>query len=178
MFKCKSCGNSEFYTSVCIIRDVTVKGDLTTIIETFPDTEQLHEYVEIYRCTSCDTEQEKSEMVVESTHDFNDGKGAVPAHRHTNPDGTTGGWVANTAFVSPTAFVGEDAKVYQYARLCDNASITGNAQAYGSAYIGGNAHIYGQARIHGEVLISGEAYISGYANINGNTVLSGETDIH
>lgn len=27
-------------------------------------------------------------------HDFNDGNGPVPAHRHKNPDGTEGGWVA------------------------------------------------------------------------------------
>lgn len=26
-------------------------------------------------------------------HDFKDGKGPIPAHRHRNPDGTMGGWV-------------------------------------------------------------------------------------
>ena len=32
-----------------------------------------------------------------NTFDFQDGNGPVPAHRHINPDGTTGGWVADTA---------------------------------------------------------------------------------
>ena len=34
-----------------------------------------------------------------STFDFRDGQGPVPAHRHTHPDGSEGGWVANTAQV-------------------------------------------------------------------------------
>ena len=40
-----------------------------------------------------------------TTFDFQDGIGPVPAHRHTNPDGTEGGWVANTARVSGNAWV-------------------------------------------------------------------------
>ena len=38
-----------------------------------------------------------------STYDFKDGNGPVPAHQHTNPDGSVGGWVADTATVADTA---------------------------------------------------------------------------
>ena len=36
----------------------------------------------------------------------------VPAHRHTNPDGTVGGWVADTATVAAKAHIGHYARVY------------------------------------------------------------------
>ena len=45
-----------------------------------------------------------------SEYDF--GNGLVSAHRHVNPDGSEGGWVADTAFVAKSAFIGPDAKVY------------------------------------------------------------------
>jgi hypothetical protein len=45
----------------------------------------------------------------------------VPAHRHINPDGSTGGWVAETAYVAPTAFLAEHAYVYDRARVTDKA---------------------------------------------------------
>ena len=44
-----------------------------------------------------------------TTYDF--GSGPVPAHRHLNPDGSLGGWVADTATVAPTARIGENARV-------------------------------------------------------------------
>ena len=44
----------------------------------------------------------------ETTFDFIDGKGHVPAHRHTNPDGSTGGWVADSAQVYGDAWVSGD----------------------------------------------------------------------
>jgi len=47
-----------------------------------------------------------------STFDFNDGKGPVPAHRHKNPDGSEGGWVADSVFVSKNAWVSGGAMVY------------------------------------------------------------------
>jgi YdcK Beta solenoid repeat len=50
--------------------------------------------------------------------DFGDGNGLVPAKRYINPDGSMGGWIANTA------------RVY------------GNAQVYGNARVSGNAWVY------------------------------------
>jgi hypothetical protein len=49
------------------------------------------------------------------THDFGDGNGPVPAHRHPNG----GGWVADTAGVASGVFVGKDALVYEDAEVLD-----------------------------------------------------------
>ena len=61
------------------------------------------------------------------TFDF--GRGPVPAHRHVNPDGSLGGWVANTARVFGTAWVFGDARVF------------GNAQVFGTAWVSGTARV-------------------------------------
>jgi hypothetical protein len=50
-----------------------------------------------------------------TTYDFGDGPG--PAHQHTNPDGTIGGWVADRVAVAPTAWVYGDARVYGDAQV-------------------------------------------------------------
>ena len=64
------------------------------------------------------------------TFDF--GNGPVPAHRHTNPDGSLGGWVADTATVSPTAWVSDNAWVY------DNAKVSGYAEVPDGVRVSGN----------------------------------------
>ena len=51
-------------------------------------------------------------------HDFKNGKGLVPAHRHSNG----GGWVADTARVSDSVYVGE------FARVFGNADVFGDAK--------------------------------------------------
>jgi len=53
----------------------------------------------------------------------------VPAHRHTNPDGSEGGWVADTATVAPTVHIGRDAWV------------SGDAWVYGLALVSEPRHI-------------------------------------
>jgi hypothetical protein len=45
-----------------------------------------------------------------STFDF--GYGPVPAHQHKNPDGSVGGWVADTASVSGNVHVGKLARIF------------------------------------------------------------------
>ena len=72
---------------------------------------------------------------------FDFGSGPVPAHRHRNPDGTEGGWVADTAIVEPTCFVGSDVKV------SGNAMISGNAKVFGIADIKGEVGIFGEVEI-------------------------------
>lgn len=57
--------------------------------------------------------------------DFQDGDGPVPAHRHTNPDGSVGGWVADTAYVDPTAYVSPYALVGRNAWFFDYAGFYG-----------------------------------------------------
>jgi len=65
-----------------------------------------------------------------TTFDF--GNGPVPAHRHVNPNGTAGGWVADTTRVDPSVHVGMYARSYGKAvveggRIEDRASIGANA---------------------------------------------------
>ena len=61
-----------------------------------------------------------------NTFDFKDDKGPVSAHRHINPDGTLGGWVANTVCVENTAFIGANARVFGNARVYDDAQVNQN----------------------------------------------------
>jgi hypothetical protein len=76
------------------------------------------------------------------TYDFQDGNGPVPAKRHTNPDGSTGGWVALSTRVYGNALVYSDAQVY------------GNAWVYGNARVYGNAQVYGNARVSWGLFLS------------------------
>lgn len=72
-----------------------------------------------------------------TTHDFKDGRGEVPAHKHPNG----GGWVADSASVSAEAYVGPNAHVF------------GNARVYG------DAHVFGNARVsHTPITIAGGEY--------------------
>jgi len=71
-----------------------------------------------------------------TTLDFGDGKGPVAAHRHRNPDGSLGGWIADTAYVAPTAHVSPDAVIYS------------------NAWVGHNAHVGDGVRVRGTVLSS------------------------
>mgnify|MGYP001581904840 CR=1 FL=1 len=82
----------------------------------------LSQIVPVYAVESAQTVEQTSD-----TFDF-DNFGLVPAYRHTNPDGSIGGWVAKTASVDKTAFVGKEALVYVNARVSDNAQVLDNAR--------------------------------------------------
>jgi len=73
-----------------------------------------------------------------TTHDFEDGKDEVPAHRHVNPDGSLGGWVADTAYVDPTSYVMWSAKVYDDARVLENSEISTGSKVCGNNFVEAN----------------------------------------
>ncbi len=100
-------------------------------------------------------------MSKKTTFDFGDGGGPVPAHRHKNPDGTKGGWVADTATVEPSAFVREGAMVY------------GHAMVRGCAFIGDQARVYGCAMIFDRVRVLERARVCGYATMLDAAEISG-----
>ena len=56
-----------------------------------------------------------------TTFDF--GNGPIPAHRHTNPDGSLGGWVADSAHMHPTAHIGARAHVGAMAHVGARARV-------------------------------------------------------
>lgn len=120
-------------------------------------------------------------------HDFGDGNGPVPAHRHPNG----GGWVADTAWVAPTAFVGPDAQIYGkayvsgraficerarvfgHATVWQRAELSGSAQVYDWAHVAGDARVYGRAHVYGHARISGDAQVYGRAHVYGDAEVSG-----
>src|SRR3989344_6028702 len=90
-----------------------------------------------------------------NTYDFRDGNGPVPAHQHVNPDGSVGGWIADTAQVAATAYIGPDAVVF------GNAQVYGSAQVCGSALVSENARVYGFAQVFGSAQVYGYAWVYG-----------------
>ena len=78
------------------------------------------------------------------THDFLDGNGPVPAHRHTNG----GGWVANTTNVHNSAYIGPDARVYGNAWVSGNVWVSGDASVHGDAWVSGDVRVFGDAQVN------------------------------
>ena len=111
-------------------------------------------------------------------YDFEDGLGFVPAHQHKNPDGSVGGWVAETAWVDSTAYVGENTKVYGHAQVFGKALIYGNAKVYGKALICGNAQIYSQVQVYGQAQVFGQARVYDYAYIHDQVQISNNVHIN
>jgi carbonic anhydrase/acetyltransferase-like protein (isoleucine patch superfamily) len=104
---------------------------------------------------------ESSEVGFE-LHDFEDGNGSVPAHRHTYG----GGWVAETASVDASAFVGPHASVFERATVTESASVDG------SAWVLGDSKVSGHARIRGDSEVSGHAYVTGHALVTGQAFVT------
>jgi carbonic anhydrase/acetyltransferase-like protein (isoleucine patch superfamily) len=90
------------------------------------------------------------------------GGGAV---RHTNPDGSLGGWktvsVPTTVYIGPNAWV-TGGTVSANARIEDYATVTGGTVS-GSAIVRGNARVQGGT-------VTGGAIVDDYAVIVGGTV--------
>lgn len=107
-------------------------------------------------------------------HDFKDGNGPVPAHRH--PCG--GGWVADTSHVADTAYVGPNAHVFNYANvkdetvITDHANVSGYATVKDMACIKDNAVIRGLCTIEDHAQISGDVFVASDIKIGGHTILN------
>lgn len=118
-------------------------------------------------------------ILLSTIFDFGDGNGPVPAHRHINPDGTVGGWVADTAFVASSAYVGQYAKVYGKAHVCGHARIDECAQVYGSACVFDEAEIRGHTRVFGQAQVCGNARLYGHSEVSNSTrIKSGDHRDH
>lgn len=102
---------------------------------------------------------------------------AVEAHRHQNPDGSKGGWVADTANVADTAYVEPEATVYGQAKVDGTARISDNAAVFGSARIGGAAVIEDNAKVFDFALVKGHARVGGDAKIYGSAHVEGSVVI-
>jgi carbonic anhydrase/acetyltransferase-like protein (isoleucine patch superfamily) len=108
------------------------------------------------------------EEAMATTFDFRDGNGRVPAHRHVNPDGSPGGWVADTATVESTAIVADQAKVF------GNAVVKGDAWVFERAKVCGDAVVADHARVFGRAIVRGNAEVCGVACVSGGSVVEGD----
>ena len=110
-----------------------------------------------------------------TTHDFGDGFGAVPAHRHCNG----GGWVADTAHIADTAYVGLGARVFGEAYVFGEARVFGAARVYGGARVYGESRVYGEAHVFGKVRVFYKARVSGMARASRSPIViaGGEYDV-
>ncbi len=118
----------------------------------------------------------------EDAHDFEDGCGVVPAHRH--PHG--GGWIAETAAVDVSVFVGPDAAVFGTAKVTgmatildtawvsDSAVVSDHARISGDADVRGAAHIEGSAEVGGDAIVADDAFVGDHAHVLGSARLFGQ----
>lgn len=102
------------------------------------------------------------------THDFKDGRGRVPAHRHENG----GGWVEDTAVVGQDVFVGKQAAVYHVARVSGAVAIRNRARICGAANISGTGEVVNDAYIAGKTTATDcQLDIRGYARLYGGKLV-------
>lgn len=104
-------------------------------------------------------------------HTFRHHDTAVPAYRHTNPDGSLGGWVAETALVEETCHLDPKTEVFEYASVKDSARILEEA------IICEFGEITGKAVVDDYSMVCGNAKIGGYAYVGGNSIVAGDTKI-
>ena len=99
--------------------------------------------------------------------DFRDGNGPQPTRRHTNPDGSLGGWVAESATVEPGVQLHQDARVYGRARIESGAEVDGPAHISEQACVTGSGYMSGFSVIQGDARLEGTMF--------GYTVLAGDS---
>lgn len=101
-------------------------------------------------------------------HQFRNGTESY-ARPHINPDGTTGGWVAETAVVDNTCYVSPDAEVSEFAQVRDNAELLYEAS------VSGFATIKDFARVHDWSTVTDAATVCGTAEVCGGSIIGGES---
>ena len=138
--------------------------------------------------SSCDYKGSKT-FFKKTEFDFEDGNGPVAAKRHINPDGSVGGWVADSAIVEPSATVrfyaqvyGEaevfgDAQVYGFAKIFNKAKVYDKAKVHGIAEIHGNAEVFGFAEIWNSAKIYDNAFVGGQAKVFGKSKIKADSEI-
>jgi acyl-[acyl carrier protein]--UDP-N-acetylglucosamine O-acyltransferase len=81
--------------------------------------------------------------------------------RHTNKDGSVGGFVESTAKVAEYVFLAKGAMVL------DNANVRGDVRVENEATLAGNANVHGNARIRDRAYVGGDATVCDYADVSG-----------
>lgn len=118
-----------------------------------------------------------------------DGERERTFRRHTNKDGTLGGFVEDSAVTGEDVIVAQGAIVERDSILSGNskalgrATITGHAVIRGSAVISGNgtvgddAEVYGSARVSGSAKVFGQSEVYDYAQVSGSAEVFGDAHV-
>ena len=101
-------------------------------------------------------------------HKFHNGVETY-AMPHINPDGTIGGWVAESAVVSETCYVAPEAEVFEYAQVLGDATLLSTASASGFAVIKDKAILDDESHVTDDALIEGSALIAGVTHLGGRS---------
>lgn len=104
-------------------------------------------------------------------HDFKDGRGRVPAHRHDNG----GGWVSDSAKVDDSVYVGAHCQIYESARVRDNVRLEGRSEVRGFARVRDNVLLKNKVSVLGSARISDSAKLYDNVRVGGNARISGDT---
>jgi acyl-[acyl carrier protein]--UDP-N-acetylglucosamine O-acyltransferase len=107
-------------------------------------------------------------------HDFKDGNGKVPAHRHDNGKG----WIADTARVEDNVYVGAGCEVFQYARVVGACRLQGGARVYGHAAVSGNVIMRKASTVSGCAAVCDTTELHENANISGSARVCGSSRIY
>lgn len=81
--------------------------------------------------------------------------------RHTNKNGTIGGFVESTAITTPFATIGKRSLVIEHGMVKDVARLDGEIT------IRGNAHVYESARLTGKMEIGGNLQV--FSDVSNDT---------
>ena len=89
-------------------------------------------------------------------------------HYYTNPDGSPGGLVENTATVASTAYIGPNAKVLGTSQVLNNAKVLDYAVIANNARIRNNAVVSGYAVVRNNGVVQDNALVTDHAIVENN----------
>lgn len=95
---------------------------------------------------------------------------------YQNPDGSEGGFVADTAEVGPSVHLGREVLICGRAKVTGNVRVSNRVQVFGEAKIqasntGDLVELHGSAQVYGRAQIQGRAKVSGSAQIFGGAII-------
>lgn len=111
----------------------------------------------------------------------------APGTYRTNPDGSEGGFVANSATVDSTILLELDSSVCEKAIVIEGAKLLGRAEVSGRATVRGKVVIQDKAKVYGEAYIinpngseltvKDEAKIYGHGFLQGSVIVAGTSEV-
>jgi UDP-3-O-[3-hydroxymyristoyl] glucosamine N-acyltransferase len=103
-------------------------------------------------------------------HTFYDGTVSY-AYQHKNPDGSLGGWVAETAYVADSCYMHPNSEVTEYAQVLDNVEMHDLALANGFAIVKENAKLLDWCRVTDNAIVCGDATVCGGTIVGGKSYI-------